>query len=184
MMKKLSHGRCLYVVEGDIEKRFIEQIKQADLIVPGRVQVFNLMQKEIREKDSILNKKVSSVFCIIDTDRKEVDNLQKLTHNVKKLRQIGADVVVLVQKENFEGELGYVLEEEGIRSLCRLFSVKHETLGDLKTFLSQQVQYEGYVNQDNVKRYCARTDEFVGIVSRAFDTLGNHIKMGKDSIAR
>lgn len=120
-MKRLSHGRCLYVVEGDIEKRFIEQIKQADLIVPGRVQVFNLMQKEIREKDSILNKKVSSVFCIIDTDRKEVDNLQKLTHNVKKLRQIGADVVVLVQKENFEGELGYVLEEEGIRSLCRLF---------------------------------------------------------------
>lgn len=166
MMKKLSHGRCLYVVEGDIEKRFIEQIKQVDLIVPGRVQVFNLMQKEIKEKDSILNKKVSSVFCIIDTDRKEVDNLQKLTHNVKKLRQIGADVVVLVQKENSEGELEYVLEEEGICSLCRLFSVKHETLGDLKTFLSQQVQYEGYVNQDNVKRYCARTDEFVGIVSR------------------
>ena len=66
-MKKLSHGRCLYVVEGDIEKRFIEQ---ADLIVPGRVQVFNLMQKEIREKDSILNKKVSSVFCIIDTGTK------------------------------------------------------------------------------------------------------------------
>lgn len=116
-MKKLNHGRCLYVVEGDIEKRFIEQIKQADLIVPGRVQVFNLMQKEIKGKDSILNKKVSSVFCIIDTDRKEVDNLQKLTHNVKKLRQIGADVIVLVQKENFEGELGYVLEEEGIRSL-------------------------------------------------------------------
>lgn len=40
---------------------------------------------------------------------------------MKKLRQIGADVVVLVQKENFEGELEYVLEEEGIRSLCRLF---------------------------------------------------------------
>lgn len=35
-----------------------------------------------------------------------------------------------------------------------------------------------------MKRYCARTDEFVGIVSRAFGTLGNHIKMGKDSIAR
>lgn len=61
-MKKLNHGRCLYVVEGDIEKRFIEQIKQADLIVPGRVQVFNLMQKNKGEGQHF---EQEGVFCVL-----------------------------------------------------------------------------------------------------------------------
>lgn len=62
-MKKLNHGRCLYIVEGDIEKRFIEQIKQADLIVPGRVQVFNLMQKKNKGEGQHFEQE--GVFCVL-----------------------------------------------------------------------------------------------------------------------
>ena len=94
-MRRNNGEVCLYIVEGPIEKRFIDQLKQKNLFVLGRVQVFNLMQKKLRDRDSLLNKCVDKVFCIIDTDCREEENLRTLLHNVKKLRSIGREIAVL-----------------------------------------------------------------------------------------
>ncbi len=180
-MRRNNGEVCLYIVEGPIEKRFIDQLKQKNLFVLGRVQVFNLMQKKLRDRDSLLNKRVDKVFCIIDTDCREEENLRTLLHNVKKLRSIGREIAVLVQKENFEGELGYVLQREGVHSLCGLFHLHHESLSDLKTYLSQNVQYDGYVTKDNVRRYCVRPEEFKNVL-QGMESLLKCIHKGSECI--
>lgn len=180
-MRRSNGEVCLYIVEGPIEKRFIEQLRQQNLLVLGRVQVFNLMQKKLKDRDSLLNKRVDRIFCIIDTDCREEENLRTLLHNVKKLKNIGKDIVVLAQKENFEGELGYVLHHEGIHSLCTFFHLRHESVTDLKTYLSQSVRYDCYVTKDNVKRYCVRPEEFKNVLQR-MGLLLNCIRKGSDCI--
>lgn len=180
-MRRNNGEVCLYIVEGPIEERFIERLKQQDLLVPGKVKKFNLMQKELSGKESLLNQRVGKIFCIIDTDCREEGNLRTLLHNVKKLKNIGREIAVLVQKENFEGELGYVLQHEGVRSLCGLFHLHHESLTDLKTYLSKNVRYDGYVTKDNVKRYCVKPEEFKNVLQGMGFSL-NCIRKGSECI--
>lgn len=64
----MKMARILYVVEGEIEKRFINQLTRQDLIKPGRVKKFNLMQKELKNSNDILTNKYDYTICVIDSD--------------------------------------------------------------------------------------------------------------------
>ncbi|MBE6097718.1 MAG: hypothetical protein E7198_07970 [Schwartzia succinivorans] len=61
-------GTCLYVAEGEIEKRFLAEIKQLEYFVPGKFMKYNLMHNKIKYSDSIMAKKYSRIICVIDTD--------------------------------------------------------------------------------------------------------------------
>lgn len=172
----------LYIVEGEIEKRFIEQLKQMNLIIPGKVRVFNLMQKVVGDTDSLLDRRVDCIFCIIDTDCKTKDYLEKLRSNVKKLQKISKHVSILAQKDNFEGELIYVLEQNGISGLCHYLPVPHERLSELKRYLTQKVNYGNYIDRINVKRYCARSNMFSQYLVGNYAMLQGKVISGKDSI--
>lgn len=45
-MIKNSYKKNLYIVEGKIEKKFIEELKTHNLIKLGKCAEFNLMQKK------------------------------------------------------------------------------------------------------------------------------------------
>ena len=57
-------NKCLYIVEGEIEERFIKQLKELDWIIPGRISRFNLMQKKLKKTDNILSKRMDYIYCI------------------------------------------------------------------------------------------------------------------------
>ena len=44
-------GTCLYVAEGEIEKRFLTEIKQLEYFVPGKFMKYNLMHNRIKYSD-------------------------------------------------------------------------------------------------------------------------------------
>lgn len=71
-------SKNLYIVEGDIEKNFIENLKQYDSIKLGKCIVFNIMQNIIKLTNSIIHKTYNEIFCIIDTDCKNKHNLETL----------------------------------------------------------------------------------------------------------
>lgn len=152
-------NKCLYIVEGEIEERFIKQLKELDWIIPGRISRFNLMQKKLKKTDNILSKRMDYIYCIIDTDRAGRYNLETLAANLKQLKTIG-HIKLLVQKENFEQELYYILGCSTLSKLCQHFNLSHATLEDLKKFLSQKINYKDYLLKENIKKYCSRPDTF------------------------
>ena len=126
--------KCLYVAEGEIEQRFLAELKQLGYFVPGKFMKYNLMQKKVKHSDNIMAKKYTRLICIIDTDCVEATNLETFVHNLKMLKEICRNIEVMVQKENFEGELSWLL---GNKSLLKAFTTKFEGVKELKQFLAQ-----------------------------------------------
>ena len=151
----------MYIVEGAIEENFVEQLRENNIIVPGRVRVWNLMQKKLNHSNPILTKRVDEIFAIIDTDCVESSNLATFNLNIKELKSIGK-VFVLVQNENFEDELCRILNANTIQQLCDYFNVKNRTRKGLKTFLSKGVNYKDRVTKDNIWEYGKNHSSFIG----------------------
>lgn len=156
---KTRSKRVIYIMEGEIEMKFFEFLQQKDFIEPGLLQIHNLMQAKIKDGQNILKfNNVWKVYCILDTDCVDVNNLNTLIFNLKKLEQIcRKNVFLLIQNKNFEQELSYILS---CNNLCKLFKLKDKTRKDLKKHLAQNVDYSKLVTIINLARYCCRPDEF------------------------
>jgi hypothetical protein len=164
-------SRLLYIVEGEIEENFINQLKKMDLIKPGRVKKFNLMQKILKENDDVLTNRYDYVIGIIDTDCCGQSNCRVLSNNVKQLKFIGK-VRIMIQNKNFEDELKNMLENNfGI-----YFNLKRNTVKDIKKYLAQDVSYQRCKRKDIFLRYCTKNDEFIQIYEE------NGYRFGKSMI--
>ena len=156
-------NKRIYIVEGEIEVRFLKQLIEAELISPGRIYKFNLMQEELKPISSILTKKVDEIFAIIDTDCIEDVQLKNIVNNIKTLKKIGK-LFVLVQNKNFEDELMTIFEQSNIQNLCRFFKLKNHSKTDLKVYLCQKVKYSDKINKENIKKYCSCYGSFQQIL--------------------
>ena len=94
-----------YFVEGDTEKKLLTELKrEGNLIIPGTVRVFNVVQKRMSSAmlSSIPNN--TTAILMFDTDTKKVDilmeNLSKLGNN-KSVKETWC----VMQVENLEDEL-------------------------------------------------------------------------------
>lgn len=151
-------AKILYIAEGEIEERFINFLKQADLIQTGRFKKFNLMQNQLKDSSNILAQNVDAVYCILDTDLVAQDNLDNLVFNLKKLAGIcPKSVFCLVQNQNFEDELKFLLD---CGDLGKFFKLPYNTTKDLKTYLAQSINYEKFISKKNLIRYCNRFESF------------------------
>ena len=150
-------GTCLYVAEGEIEKRFLTEIKQLEYFVPGKFMKCNLMQNKIKYSDSIMAKKYARIICIIDTDCLKQSQLETLRYNLKMLSEVCRNIEIMVQNKNFEDELCRLLEK---KSLLKVFSKAFDGVKDLKHFLAQNVIYERYLSSKELENYCAKYHEF------------------------
>jgi len=149
--------KILYVMEGEIEDRFILQMQRMKKLSLGKRIKFNLMQREIKQSDNIMTAQYDKVACILDTDESGPHELAKLQHNVKMLKQIAkSGILIMAQKYNFEDELKRMF---GSNKLNELLNLKKSGLKDVKKFLAQDVDYSALRNVDFLK-YISRTNDF------------------------
>ena len=148
---------CLYVAEGEIEKRFLTELKQLECIIPGKFCKFNLMQKRVKNSDNIMAKHYSRIICIIDTDCAETVQLDNLKYNLNALTSICEKLDVMVQNKNFEDELKRLMNTN---NLLTAFNQKFEGIKDLKKFLSQKINYNNYLGVDRLFLYCQKYQGF------------------------
>ena len=157
-LRKMKMNKVLYIAEGETEERFVKYLTSNDIIMAGRFAKFNLMQDKMKNTNNILTRTFEKVCGIIDTDCMEIENLDKLIHNVDKLKYICPKIYILVQNKNFEGELRYILNH---KNLNEYFGLKNKTSRDLKVFLAQSVNYKNHISSDNIKIYCCRFESFI-----------------------
>lgn len=97
--------RFQYYVEGDCEKKLISVLKeQKTLILPGKVEKFNVIQERFSNMQlrTLSNKTI--VILVFDTDKGESDMLWENLRMLKKDSRIKA-VWCVLQVDNLEDEL-------------------------------------------------------------------------------
>ena len=97
--------RCVYYVEGECERQLINSLKeQPGMIIPGKVKVYNVIQKLIPKSQLLTIQKDSIVVFLIDTD---VYETRYLSQNIERIRKYcnNIHIVNLLQILNFEDEI-------------------------------------------------------------------------------
>lgn len=153
-------ARYMYIVEGEIEERFMDGLKSPKLnkIIPGRIAVFNLMQQKIKPSSGLMTFRYERVFCIIDTDVLTGCELDNLKSNLEMLSEISKkQIFLLVQNKNFEDELTFMAS---VNNLQTLLGLKHGSLKDIKNHLAQKVDYSKLRGKVDFNKYCTRWDRF------------------------
>lgn len=107
-----------YIVEGETEAAFLTFLKDYHHIAPGKIRIFNLMQKKLSLAQDFLSIRNVELLCIIDTDIVGETNLQCLAANIRQMKKSipPRHIKLFAQNKNLEDEL------------CRLLSCK---TGDL-----------------------------------------------------
>lgn len=94
-----------YFVEGDDEEKIIDTLKtEMQLIIPGKVEVFNVVERELTRLRLISLKKGTTVVLVFDIDTGKIDTLLK---NIAILKRESAvsNVLCITQVQNLEDEL-------------------------------------------------------------------------------
>ena len=121
-----------YYVEGSDEKKIVDTLKK-DLrcIRSGKVEVFNVIQNEIKKTRIRTLKKGTVVILVYDTDIPKTDVLKKNIDQLNKERNIGK-VICIPQVYNLEDELKRAC---GIKDIKKITNSKSNT--DFKRDLIQ-----------------------------------------------
>ena len=94
-----------YYVEGECEEKLINTLKSELMVVKtGKVQVFNVVEKEITNARLITLRPGTMVVLIFDTD---TGNIETLNNNINKLSKCSSvvDLVLIPQVKNMEDEI-------------------------------------------------------------------------------
>ena len=101
----MKNTNIQYYVEGEDEKKLISVLKSdMRIIEPGKVQVLNVLQKQITEAYLRTLKKGTVVVLVFDTDTDQVEILKR---NIDKLETCPyiSKVIKIPQVKNLEEEL-------------------------------------------------------------------------------
>lgn len=115
---KRKTGYYQYYVEGTDEEKLINVLKsEMSMICSGKVEKFNVTQKELTLLRLMQLKKDTNVVLVFDTD---VGNVEILRKNIQILKQCSQvkNIICIPQVENLEDEL--------IRS-CNIKQIKELT---------------------------------------------------------
>lgn len=125
-----------YFVEGKCEEKFINAFKIAPdfLFVPGKVEVFNFIIKEITNSRIALLKPNSTIILVYDIDVNKTDILKI---NINKLCKFGFKRIYHIQSiNNFEDEIVFssninnvndIFNTESIEEFKTMF-IKHKNI--------------------------------------------------------
>lgn len=110
-----------YFVEGNTEKRMVEILKtELQCIVPGRVQVFNVIQNELNGSYLMPLRNRTNIVLIFDTDKRDCGILRKNLDFLKSQSRVGS-VICIPQFHTLEEEL---LRGCDIKNICELTGSK------------------------------------------------------------
>ena len=116
-----SSKRYQYLVEGETEKKLINELKKdGGLILPGKVNHFNVIEQRITNAMVTNITSNSVVILVFDTDKKKTDILEDNISRLKKSRNVKA-IWCVMQVDNMEDELIRSTDIKQIKELigCR-----------------------------------------------------------------
>lgn len=123
----MTSKNYLYLVEGETEEKLISVLKtELQVIVPGKVQKFNILQKALPESYVMHFKRNTVVICVFDTDIDHL-SLNIFNQNMKMLqnaRRIVNHVICIPQVKNLEDELIRSTDIDHIQDLLTSTSIK------------------------------------------------------------
>lgn len=94
-----------YYVEGQDEEKILSVLKtEMRLIIPGKIERFNVVEREFTKSRIMLLKKGTVVILVFDTDTGNANILKKNIELLKKQSMI-SDVLCITQVKNLEDEL-------------------------------------------------------------------------------
>jgi len=123
---------CIYLAEGECEEKLLKALKlKPELIVPGRVKKFNVIQDELKPSHLMGFPAGSRIVLVFDTDKEETEHLKK---NMEQLRaQFGSvEVLTIPQVLNFEEEI-----ERSTNLQSALELTKSKSLKDFKNAVNK-----------------------------------------------
>ncbi|MBQ9211684.1 MAG: hypothetical protein IJ153_11285 [Clostridia bacterium] len=132
----MNYKRCLYFVEGPCEKQFIEALNriQPYRLLPGKVEVFNIVQEEIPRKRVNAVHPGTIVVFVFDTDVNKTDVLKKNIEHVKKYAS-EIKIMTIAQVLNFEDEFKRSTDVKKVQDFTR-----SATVSEFKTAFCQMKQ--------------------------------------------
>lgn len=96
--------KCIYLVEGECEQKLINALKNdPTLLIPGKVKVFNIIQKKVPQS-ILLSVRDCFVVLVFDVDVGNTDILKANIDNINKCCS-GIKVITIPQVNNLEEEL-------------------------------------------------------------------------------
>ena len=120
----MNFKRCLYFVEGKCEEQLINALKKEPrLLIPGKVNVFNIIQEKIPRREVNMIRAGTMVVFVFDTDVPKTDALLENIANVKKYT-MQIKVIQLAQVRNFEDEIARATDVKKAQELTRSQSVR------------------------------------------------------------
>lgn len=94
-----------YYVEGDDEKKVVDTLKTSmQLIISGKVDVFNVIERKFTRNQIMRLKQGTIVVLVFDTDTNKIDVLLENIRFLKK-QSIIKKVICIPQVKNLEQEL-------------------------------------------------------------------------------
>lgn len=132
----MKNSLYYYYVEGEMDKLLLETLKQShDLIKPGKVEVFNVLQKKFSAAKLSMHKPSTTVILIFDTDVEDGANfsacLDCLSENIKTLKKNRhiTKIICIPQVKNLEDELSFSCNTK----LFDLLNLRHKSSKDFKS---------------------------------------------------
>jgi len=129
---RMENKICIYLAEGECEEKLLKALKvKPELIAPGRVKRFNVIQNELKPSHLMGFPARSRIVLVFDTDKEETEHLKK---NMDLLRaQFGSvGVLTIPQVLNFEDEI-----ERSTDLSSALELTKSKSLKDFKTAVNK-----------------------------------------------
>lgn len=94
-----------YFVEGEDERKLVNILKsELKLILPGKVQVFNVTQQKLTKLRMMNLKKGTKVVLVFDTDAGDVAILEQNIDFLTK-ESVVSEIICITQVRNLEDEL-------------------------------------------------------------------------------
>ena len=101
----MTNANVQYYVEGEDERKLINVLKtDLQMIIPGKVDVFNAICQNITKARLISMKPKTIVVLVFDTDVGNKDILLRNIDAFKKCKNV-IDVILIPQNKNLEDEL-------------------------------------------------------------------------------
>ena len=118
-------GQYHYYVEGENERVLVEILSKCkdekfNVIRPGKIDVFNVVEREIKSTHMLNLKDNTVVVLVFDTDTKSRAILDKNTKFLEKHKKI-KDVILIPQVYNLEDEL---IRSCNIKNILQLLGSK------------------------------------------------------------
>lgn len=96
---------CIYFVEGQCEEKLIKTLKEKELLIPGKVEVFNALTKRITRSKIMTIDRSSNIILVFDADREQDTEIFKANCAILETFFKKSNIHLLIQVMNLEDEL-------------------------------------------------------------------------------